>query len=256
MNPLLESPVSESVSAITQGTSSLGHLPAGRWQFDESVTAVFDDMLARSIPHLDGMRDTVTQVAVRLAQPGSYIVDLGCSLGGAIAPLVERLAGDNKFIGLESSESMVRTCRERFKSAIDAGIVDIRCGDLRSGYPSVDASVTLCVLTLMFTPIEYRFGLLSSVCSHTRSGGGLILVEKVLGHDAYLASELNELYYERKRRLGYTQHEIEQKRRSLEGVLVPLTAAWNEEMLFQAGFPHVECVWRCLNFAAWLAIKG
>lgn len=254
MNRVLESPASGGI-AVTDGASSLGHLPNGRWQFDESVTAVFDDMLTRSIPNLEAMRDTVTQVAGRLAQPGSYIVDLGCSLGGAIAPLVEKLGSDNKFIGLEASDPMVSACRARFRSAIDAGVVDIRQGDLRAGYPPVDASVTLCVLTLMFTPIEYRFGLIASAFRQTRSGGGLILVEKVLGHDAYLASELNELYYERKRTLGYTQHEIERKRLSLEGVLVPVTAAWNEEMLCQAGFQHVECIWRCLNFAGWLAIK-
>jgi hypothetical protein len=30
--------------------------PKGRWEFDESVTAAFDDMLARSIPQYKTMR--------------------------------------------------------------------------------------------------------------------------------------------------------------------------------------------------------
>jgi hypothetical protein len=38
-------------------------------------------------------------------------------------------------------------------------------------------------------------------------------------------------------------------------VLVPVSAAANEELLRGAGFDAVECVWRCLNFAAWVAVK-
>ncbi len=30
---------------------------------------------------------------------------------------------------------------------------------------------------------------------------------------------------------------------------------WNEEILQAAGFRVVECFWRCLNFAGWIAIK-
>jgi tRNA (cmo5U34)-methyltransferase len=43
---------------------------------------------------------------------------------------------------------------------------------------------------------------------------------------------------------------------SLEGVLVPVTAAWNEYLLRSAGFSHVDCFWRWMNFAAWVAVKG
>jgi tRNA (cmo5U34)-methyltransferase len=36
---------------------------------------------------------------------------------------------------------------------------------------------------------------------------------------------------------------------------VPVTAAWNEDLLQQAGFRHVECFWRWLNFGGWIAVK-
>jgi DNA (cytosine-5)-methyltransferase 1 len=53
---------------------------------------------------------------------------------------------------------------------------------------------------------------------------------------------------------GYTHEQIARKRLALEGVLVPVTARWNEELLTAAGFRSVECVWRALNFAAWVAV--
>src|SRR5437667_297216 len=64
-----------------------------------------------------------------------------------------------------------------------------------------------------------------------------------------------ELYYEFKRASGYTREEIERKRLSLEGVLVPVTSGWNEELLKTVGFKQVDCFWRLMNFACWIAIK-
>jgi tRNA (cmo5U34)-methyltransferase len=64
-----------------------------------------------------------------------------------------------------------------------------------------------------------------------------------------------ELYYNLKRHHGYTEEQIERKRLSLEGALVPVTAAWNEELLKGAGFAQVDCFWRWMNFGAWIAIK-
>lgn len=54
---------------------------------------------------------------------------------------------------------------------------------------------------------------------------------------------------------GYTQEEIRRKRLALEGVLVPVTAKWNEELLHNAGFRQVDCFWRWMNFAGWIALK-
>jgi tRNA (cmo5U34)-methyltransferase len=241
---------------LPRSSSSLGHMPVTeRWEFDESVADVFDDMLARSIPQIPAMRATIAQTAARFVQPGTDIVDLGCSLGAAMTPYIERFGTANRYVGIEASSPMVNSCRERFQALIGQGVVDIRLCDLRNAYPSVDASLTLCILTLMFTPIEHRFRILTDAFEHTRPGGAFILVEKILGEDPRTNAILTELYYAYKREMGYTDEEIDRKRLSLEGVLVPVTAGWNEQMLHHAGFTHVECFWRCLNFSGWMAIK-
>ena len=65
-----------------------------------------------------------------------------------------------------------------------------------------------------------------------------------------------DIYYDLKRANGYTEDQIQRKRLSLDGVLVPLTARWNEEMLRMVGFNEVDCFWRWMNFAGWVAIKS
>lgn len=230
-------------------------LPEGRWAFDEGVTTVFDDMLARSIPQYEVMRRACFDVAARYVRPKTAVVDLGCSRGEAIAELLDRFGAANRFVGVEVSEPMLEAARERFRGWETCGVVSIRKCDLRNDYPPEQASVTLCVLTLQFTPIEYRQRILREVYRHTLPGGALVLVEKVLGNSADLDSLMVETYYALKATNGYSTEEIERKRLSLEGVLVPVTAHWNEELLRMAGFAEIDSFWRWMNFAAWVAVR-
>jgi tRNA (cmo5U34)-methyltransferase len=230
-------------------------LAADRWAFDGSVTDVFDNMLARSIPQYEVMREAVFDLGSRFVTPDAAIVDLGCSRGEALAPFVRTFGAANRFVGVELSPTMLAAARERFAEPIAKGIVDIRDLDLRSAYPPEQASVTLSVLTLQFTPIEHRPRIVRAVFEHTVPGGAFVLVEKVLASAARLNELFAERYHAMKGRHGYTTEQIERKRLALEGVLVPVTSRWNEELLRDAGFRQVECFWRWLNFAGWIGVR-
>jgi tRNA (cmo5U34)-methyltransferase len=227
----------------------------GSWTFDESVTKVFTDMLRRSIPQYDVMRQSVFDMGCRFVQPDTTIADLGCSRGDALAPFVEKFGDDCQYLGLEVSQPMLEAARERFQKEIDSGTVSIEQRDLRDDYPDITSSVTLCVLTLQFTPSELRQRILDDIYRHTVKGGVLILVEKVLGNTDALNELMTDLYHEMKGRHGYSKEEVERKRLALEGVLVPVTSAQNKAMMRQAGFTHVDCFWRWMNFAGWIAFK-
>lgn len=225
----------------------------GAWRFDDEVTTVFDDMLTRSIPQYEVMRRTVTDVALSFARPNTDIVDLGASRGEAIAPLVDHLGQTCRYTCVEVSPPMLKVLRSRFAEHSYVNVLDL---DLRRAYPeAISASVTLAVLTVQFTPIEYRQRILRTVYEHTQPGGALVLVEKALGATADLDSLMVDRYYDLKGAQGYSAEQIERKRLSLEGVLVPVTAKWNEELLRGAGFGEVDCFWRWMNFAAWVAVK-
>jgi tRNA (cmo5U34)-methyltransferase len=230
-------------------------IPSERWEFDGDVTEVFDDMLARSIPQYEVMRQACFDLACRHQQEGTDIVDLGCSRGEAIARLTDKYGAHNHFIGVEVSPTMLEAVKTRFKGLIDCGIVNIKEHDLREGLPYVKASVILAVLTIQFTPIEYRLKILKDVYDYLEPNGAFIFVEKVLGASADIDTAMVDLYYDMKREHGYTEDQIQRKRMSLEGVLVPVTTRWNEELLSMAGFRQIDCFWRWMNFAGWIAIK-
>lgn len=230
-------------------------MPKGKWEFDGSVTEVFDDMLTRSIPDYTNMRKLCRDVGRAFVKPKSDVVDLGCSRGEALADFVNEFGAHNRFLGVEVSPPMLEAVRARFSGYINCGIVDVRDLDLRKAYPSCLASLTLAVLTIQFTPIEYRQKILRNVYHHTLPGGAFILVEKLIGATADLDEMMKKIYYDMKAANGYTQDQIERKRLALEGVLVPMTSKWNEDLLRAAGFSQIDCFWRHGNFGGWVAIR-
>ena len=222
------------------------------WKFDKEVTEVFDNMLERSIPQYQTMRELVKRIGFRYAKVNTYIVDIGCSNGNAVEPFVRKFGEDNKFMLLDVSEPMLESCRAKYEKF---GRIDIQNYDIRNGIPKVDASLVLSVLTLQFTPIEYRQKIVKSIYDSLRPGGAFIIVEKVLGNTSEIDDLMVDEYYHIKSENAYTEEQIKSKRKSLEGVLVPITARWNEDMLRETGFKNIDCFWRCLNFAAWIAVK-
>ena len=237
----------------TEPPQDTGYAPT-RWAFDGEVTRVFDDMLARSIPQYDVMRDAVFTLGCRHVRPRTTVLDLGCSRGEALAPFIEKFGASNRFVGLEISPPMLAAARERFAGYINCGVVDVREWDLREGLPSEGCSLILAILTIQFVPINYRQQILSKCRELLAGGGALIVVEKVLGDDDVIDAELVERYHAMKVANGYAPDDVRRKAMALEGTLVPVTAAWNVDGLRRAGFRHVDCFWRWMNFAGFLAV--
>lgn len=232
-------------------------IPKGKWEFNQEVTDVFENMLERSIPQYEIMRKSVTNIIKGYTDKNHSgqitILDIGCSEGGAISALVP-LYPNSRFFGIEISDSMLSSAKKKFMYDTN---VKIMKKDLRNINESEipNSQVILSILTLQFVPIEYRQELLQKLYNAIPGKGIFILVEKVLGNSADINKLLVEQYYNLKAKNGYTLEEIERKKLSLEGVLVPTTAKWNEDLLRQVGFRQVDCFWRWMNFSGWIAIK-
>lgn len=223
----------------------------GKWVFDEEVTNCFSNMLERSIPNYNTMRDLCYIVGRNFIKDNGKVSDIGCSNGLASEKFINEHP-NTQFILSDVSEPMLNACRERYK---DNNNVTILEHDLRNGMASQNNNLVIASLTLQFTPIEYRWHILQSIYDSLSDGGALILVEKVLGSTANIDKLLVDEYYNIKRENGYTNELIESKRKSLEGVLVPLTCDFNEHLMRMCGFKEIDCFWRFLNFVGYIAIK-
>lgn len=234
--------------------------PQGRWDFNKEVANVFTDMLERSIPDYMTMRKLVWKVADYFIKPNTRFVDLGCANGLSAEGIIANHSKEVLSYLYDCSEPMLEQCREHYKKQIEEGYVIVQNLDLREhpvgwGRFCGGCSVIMSCLTLQFVPIEYRQGILENVFDCLNKGGVFILVEKVLGNSAQLDDLFNTIYYDMKRENQYTEDQISNKRKSLEGVLSPLTEEMNISMLRMAGFRKIDTFWRNLNFCGIIAIK-
>lgn len=212
-------------------------------------------MLKRSIPQYEVMRQVVYDLGCRFAMEKKAIVDLGCSRGQAIKPFITKFGSKMSYVGVEQSPAMVKAAREElnvFWRTCQCSILEM---DLRKEYPEVPAGLTLAIFTLQFIPIVARQKVLGQVFKWLQPGGAFIVAEKMLGESDLTNRIMVEEYHKLKLANGYTQIQIDEKARSLENILMPLTGSWNEQMLHAAGFAHVQRVWQWYNFAAWLCVK-
>jgi tRNA (cmo5U34)-methyltransferase len=58
-----------------------------------------------------------------------------------------------------------------------------------------------------------------------------------------------------KKKNGYSELEIAQKREALENVLIPYRLEENRELLRSEGFQHVDVFFKWYNFCAIVAMK-
>ena len=238
--------------------------PEGKWEFDEIVADCFDNMLERSIPQYNIMRESCSNLVFDMiceSKKQSFtILDVGCSNGIMLYEIMSKFkdAGNynGKYVGVDISEPMLQKAKFKFLDDIIENRVSILNCDLRNSFPSGVYDVITSVLSIQFTPIEYRQHIIQNIYNNlSASNGCFIMVEKVLGNTDRLNKIFVKNYYDMKRNNGYSQEQIDRKRLSLEGVLVPVTNDWNIQLLKSAGFREIDVFWRWMNFVGYIAIK-
>jgi tRNA (cmo5U34)-methyltransferase len=230
--------------------------PVSDFDFGAETAEVFDDMLERSVPFYGEIERMVAELAADFARDGA-IYDLGCSTAAAflrIAPLLPR-ESKARFVGIDSSPDMLAVAERKLDEAAFPFSFELLAANLDRGAGIVDATVVLLVLTLQFIRPLNRDRLLADVYRGLRPGGCLIVVEKVLGETPLWNRLFIKHYYELKRRNGYSELEIAQKREALENVLVPYRVEENRDLLARHGFASVDVFFKWYNFCGLIAVK-
>jgi tRNA (cmo5U34)-methyltransferase len=231
------------------------------FEFNETVAGVFQDMISRSVPGYALLLRMIGLYASIFVQPGSRVYDLGCSLGEASLVIADQSAGiDRDIIAVDSSSAMIDKCRQHPDKANDmandtAQDIEWRCADIRAT-DITNASMVVLNLTLQFLPPAERLTLLQKIFNGLRSGGVLVLSEKVVFADATENQRMQQLYQGFKKTMGYSDLEISQKRNALENVLIADDEQQHQERLKTAGFSEIYQCFRGFNFVSYLAIKS
>jgi len=225
------------------------------FRFDEQVVRVFPDMISRSVPGYELVVPMIGMLARRYAQPDSNIYDLGCSLGAvSLAMSLAVRAGGTKIIAVDNSEAMVDRCRTVVDENRGAVPIDVHLQNMRDT-PVKNASVAVLNFTLQFLDPDERLALIGRIAAGMRTGGVLILSEKICFEDEREQADQTDWHHDFKRTQGYSDLEIAQKRNALENVLKPETETVHLRRFKQAGFSRSRRWFQCFSFASYIAFK-
>ncbi|KPJ99572.1 MAG: tRNA (cmo5U34)-methyltransferase [Desulfobacterales bacterium SG8_35] len=229
--------------------------PAEKFEFNERVAEVFDDMLDRSVPFYRQVIEMAAGILARSLQPGDTVYDLGCSTGTTLLYLARMLESKNlKFVGVDNSKAMLDKAARKAEMFSLAEKISFREQDITRADFSGAGGVILNY-TLQFIRPSVRPGFLKNIQNGLRAGGILILSEKTNSRDKGFNELFQHSHHVYKMRRGYSELEIAKKREALEDVLIPLSIRDNMDMLLQAGFSRAETFFQWFNFVSIVACK-
>jgi tRNA (cmo5U34)-methyltransferase len=226
------------------------------FDFGAGTADVFDEMLSRSVPFYAEIQRMVVELAGDFIKEGTAVYDLGCSTGTTLAQLATTYPTSTvQLIGVDNSQPMLAHAREKLAGAGCLARSTLLAADVND-VAVENASAVLMILTLQFVRPLNRENVIGRLADGLNAGGALILVEKVLPDDPALNRLFIDHYLAFKRRQGYSELEIAQKREALENVLVPYRVEENLELLARAGFAPIDTFFRWYNFIGLVAIKS
>lgn len=225
------------------------------FEFNSSVTHVFDDMVRRSVPGYQDMLDGIKAFAPSFASAGSAVYDLGCSLGSASLAVLQATDQRNiKLIAVDLSTPMIEQAENRLSAYKTKSSVEFRHADVCETEIH-DASFVILNLTLQFIKPAPRLALVKNIYDGLLPGGALLVSEKVRFENPTVQSFLDKQQMDFKRRQGYSDLEIAQKRNALENVMKLDTIPQHLQRFEDAGFEASSLWYQNLNFCSFLAIK-
>jgi len=223
-----------------------------KFEFDEAVASVFDDMLSRSVPFYDEVRKLVIALILTEEDEGKKVLDLGSSTAKFLLDLHSKMQTNMKLKGLDNSQAMLDRAKQKCQ-AFGANI-ELELADMLA-YTYKDEDIIVANYTLQFIRPMQRIELVKKLYEALHEDGLFIFSEKVVFKDKKLDKDLIDIYYGYKKEQGYSEYEIAQKREALENVLIPFTIEENIQMCREAGFESVDTIFQWSNFVTFVAKK-
>ena len=223
-----------------------------QFEFDEKIASVFDDMLERSIPFYKEVVTLICHVINSYVEKDSTILDLGCSTANTLLALQIKSNKNFRAIGYDNSEAMLKQAKRK----VDAYGVDIElkfADILEVNLPNND--VTIANYMLQFIRPMERENFIRKIYNSLNADGIFIFSEKIIYQDKKLNKNMIDIYYNFKKKQGYSEFEISQKREALENVLVPYSEEENKKLIIKSGFKTIEILFKWGNFVTFLAVK-
>jgi tRNA (cmo5U34)-methyltransferase len=214
-----------------------------QWTFDDpKVVEGFNEHIRTHLPFYEMMHDMVAYLIKNYLPSEGSVVDLGASTGNLIHKILPTLIQrEASVVAVDNSYEMIKDIDTRFNEEIKSGIVHTKFHCLFDSH-----DIYVACLVLSFVPVNERQEMINKMIENATTA--VIIVDKIIDHDGYLASVLRRLTIHMKLKAGVGKVQALEKEMSLAGVQIPLDPAMLGE--------DAKLFFRVGEFAGWIIEKG
>jgi tRNA (cmo5U34)-methyltransferase len=213
----------------------------------------FDSHISRSIPGYRELVRTCVRLSRRFVQPGTTVIDVGCSTGHLLASTQEdnqSARPDVNYVGIDCVSDFGVHWDQLGNENVRFEVCDARS---YAGFKNV--SLAYGLFMIQFVRPADKMHLLQRIHDGLVDGGAFIIAEKTLADTARLQDALAFPYYDYKLEQGFSEKELLDKERSLRGLMNLWTETELKKALRLVGFREIEPIWRNFSFIGILALK-
>ncbi|HNQ91255.1 MAG TPA: methyltransferase domain-containing protein [Verrucomicrobiota bacterium] len=187
------------------------------WTFrSRAVARHFDRHVRDSLPWYDLATNAVAHFGRHYIPRSGVVYDIGASTGNIGLALRDTLDQRGaRFLAIEESREMA----DRYQGPPELVVADA----VTFEYEPFDFAVLF--LVLMFLPVDTRAAFLRRLQGLTKSGGALLIVDKIQMPPGYVGTAFSRLTLQQKLAVGARPDDILRKELSLAGYQRPLDPA-------------------------------
>jgi tRNA (cmo5U34)-methyltransferase len=215
----------------------------------------FRHHISSSIPgYKDGLVPACVGLSRRFLQPGTTVLDVGCSDGHTLASIRkanQAARPDVSYVGIDIEPNFRKRWNRMRAKNLCFQVADART---HQGYQNI--SLCLSLFTLQFIRPVDKLPLLRRIHAGLVDAGALIIAEKTFAETSRVQDAMTFPYYDHKLKKGFSAQDILDKERSLRGQMTLWSEHELRSALWRVGFSEIQPIWRSHMFVGYLALKS
>ena len=192
------------------------------WKF-KNIADTFDSHVREQLPWYDLVLDSISFIVKNILPYDGLVYDIGGSTGN-LKKLLKETVVDRKS-KYYTIDNVIEMQPDLLEDAVK--------------YEYKNFDIAILNLTMMFIPVKDRDNLICSLLDKLNKGGAIIVVDKFIQKESYLATILRRMTLHWKYSNGVNCEEIIYKELSLSGIQIPLyeedIVKYGGEKFFQFG---------------------
>ena len=192
------------------------------WKF-KNIADTFDSHVREQLPWYDLVLDSISFIVKNILPYDGLVYDIGGSTGN-LKKLLKETVVDRKS-RYYTIDNVIEMQPDLLEDAVK--------------YEYKNFDIAILNLTMMFIPVKDRDTLMCSLLDKLNKGGAIIVVDKFIQKESYLATILRRMTLHWKYSNGVNCEEIIHKELSLSGIQIPLyeddVLKYGAEKFFQFG---------------------